>query len=68
MKIFKKEAQKKSQAECNDEIPDSHLDDLLSYSGMLRVSVTSPQTDMGWRSAVAVLAAVFFCIGSLMGT
>lgn len=66
MKIFNKEAQNKTQAESNDQIPDSHLDDLLSYSGMLRAYATSARTDMGWRSVVATLAAVSLCVGSLM--
>jgi hypothetical protein len=63
---FKKEPQKKTQAEGNDQIPDSHLDDLLSYSGMLRTYATSARTDMGWRSAIAMLAAVSLCIGTVM--
>ena len=66
MKRFRKEPQKKSQAESSGEIPDSQLDDLLSYSGMLRASATSARTDMGWRSALAILASVSLCIGSIM--
>ncbi|HYO49985.1 MAG TPA: hypothetical protein VEW94_09045 [Chloroflexia bacterium] len=33
---------------------------------MLRTYATSARTDMGWRSAVALLASVSLCIGPLM--
>ncbi|HYP42248.1 MAG TPA: hypothetical protein VEX13_17970 [Chloroflexia bacterium] len=66
MKRFRKEPQAKTQAEGRDQIPDSQLGDLLSYSGMLRTRAMSARTDMGWRSAIAILGAVSFCIGSVM--
>jgi hypothetical protein len=66
VKRFRKGLQEKSQGQGSDQIPDSQLDDLLSYSGMLRASATSARTDMGWRSAVAILAAVSLCIGTVM--
>ena len=66
VKRFKKEPQKKTEVEGSDQIPDSQLDDLLSYSGMLRTYATSARTDMGWRSAIAMLVAVSLCIGTVM--